>query len=180
VSHPLSPPPALTLPAAFASEGLSLWPAGAADLAFERALFETARTDAALLAAWPEDVRRPFLDQQFQAQTVYYARAYPNAERSIILSHTEPIGRLILDRSGETWTLVDVALVPAWRGKGIGGALVGTILSAAATAGARVSLSVEVLNPARSLYERLGFVVIEEAIPHLSMQWKPQAQSNTA
>jgi len=180
VSHPLSPPPALTLPAAFASEGLSLRPASDADLAFERALFETARTDAALMAPWPEDVRRPFLDQQFHFQTVHYARAYPDAERSIVLSQAEPIGRLILDRPGGTWTLVDIALMPAWRSKGIGGALVAAILAAAATAGARVSLSVEAINPARALYERLGFVVVEEQLPHLVMEWRGQAQLNTA
>jgi len=170
----------LTLPAAFASEGLSLRPASTADLAFERALFETARTDAALMAPWPEDMRKPFLDQQFHFQTVHYARAYPDAERSIVLSQAEPIGRLILDRPGTDWTLVDIAFLPAWRGKGIGSALLGAMLSAAHSCGACVTLSVEAHNPARRLYERLGFAALDSEGPILSMEWRPGAQLNTA
>jgi ribosomal protein S18 acetylase RimI-like enzyme len=177
---PPSAPPALALPAAFASQGLSLRPARTADLAFERALFETARTDAALIAAWPEDARRPFLDQQFQAQTVHYARAYPRADRLIVLMQRTAAGRLILDRTGPEWVLVDIALMPGWRGQGLGRALLGSILQAAAEAKAPVLLSVEVNNRARALYERLGFVAGEETFPSVSMQWAPQGQLKTA
>lgn len=173
-------PPAIALPAALSSQGLALRPAAAADAAFERALFEMARPDGILLAAWPDEVRGPFLDQQFEFQTVHYARAYPGADRLIVVRQTEPVGRLILDRIGDEWVLVDIALMPAFRGQGSGGALLTAILQAAAQANARVVLSVDTHNRARSLYERLGFVAIGEDFPTIAMEWTPQGQLKTA
>lgn len=178
--NPPSPPPALLLPAAFASQGLSLRPASDADLAFERALFETARSDIALLAPWPDDVRKSFLDRQFHFQSVHYARTYPTADLLLVIRHTDPIGRLIVDRAGLEWVLVDIALLPDCRGRGLGRALLGSLLEAAARADASVFLTVEVHNRARALYERLGFLIVDESFPNTAMEWKPPGQLKTA
>jgi ribosomal protein S18 acetylase RimI-like enzyme len=161
------------MPAAFASQGYALRPAGAADAAFERILFETARPDAAFLAAWPDDVRKPFLDQQFHFQSVHYARSYPQAFRGIVLARDEPVGRLILDRGPDEWCVVDIALMPAWRRRGLGHALIEAIQTEAARARARVALMVDMSNPARRLYARLGFAVTAETPPNLAMVWQP-------
>jgi ribosomal protein S18 acetylase RimI-like enzyme len=171
---------------ALAARGLSLRPARDADLPFLRALFETARPDAAILAAWPEQVRRPFLDQQFQFQTIHYARVYPDADRLLVLADGGAIGRMILWRQPEQWCVVDIALLPAWRSQGIGTLLLQRIKAAAAAAAARcVRLSVDVRNPARRLYERLGFATVEEGdgMANVEMAWQapaPSAQLNTA
>lgn len=167
-------PPAIDLPAAFASAGYALRSATEADAAFERILFETARPDAVFLDAWPEEMRKPFLDQQFQFQSVHYRRSYPYALRRIVLAGEEPIGRLILDRGTQEWCVVDIALLPAWRGRGLGGALLRAIQAAAAEAGAPVTLMVDMGNPAQRLYARLGFVTTEEAPPDVAMVWRPQ------
>lgn len=54
---------------------------------------------------------------------------------------------------------VTIAVVPEWRGRGLGGRLLQELLACAHEAGlGRVSLSVSPANPARRLYERLGFV----------------------
>ncbi len=51
-----------------------------------------------------------------------------------------------------------MGVVPAWRGRGVGGALLDALVDAARDAGSvALSLSVEPDNPARRLYERLGF-----------------------
>lgn len=53
---------------------------------------------------------------------------------------------------------VTIAVVPKWRGKGLGGRLLQELLACAHEAGlGRVSLSVSPANPARHLYTRLGF-----------------------
>jgi GNAT superfamily N-acetyltransferase len=139
---PAATPPAFHLPAAVASAGYALRAATEADAAFERILFETARPDAAVLAAWPEAMRKPFLDQQFQFQSLHYRRSYPQAFRGVALAGDVPIGRLILDRGGEEWCVVDIALLPAFRGRGLGGALLRAIQAEAADAGAPVTLMV--------------------------------------
>lgn len=164
-------PLALTLPAALASRGFHVRPAEPADRAFERALFATARIDRAFLSGWPKETLEPFLDQQFQFQTVHYARAYPQADRLIVVAQTQAIGRLVLDRGGPEWVLVDIALLPDWRGQGLGEALIGGIQQLAAESGAAVLLSVDMSSRARLLYERLGFRAIDGSSPNVAMQW---------
>ena len=168
--------------AILAARGLQLRAACAGDIAFERALFETARPDSALLAGvLPDAARKVFLDHQFQFQTIHYARAHPEAVRLIVLAEHMPIGRLIVDCGESGWSLVDVALLPSWRGEGIGSLLLRGVLDAATRAGApRIALTVEFTNPARRLYARLGFSVIEEAVPDVAMEWQPSVQLKTA
>lgn len=57
---------------------------------------------------------------------------------------------------------LSIAVAPARRGRGVGAALLVGLLERARSDGTRrVSLSVEVDNPARRLYERAGFEVLE-------------------
>jgi GNAT superfamily N-acetyltransferase len=63
---------------------------------------------------------------------------------------------------GETPELA-IAVVPSKRGHGIGDELLQALLAKARAAGyPRLSLSVEPGNPARKLYERHGFAVVDE------------------
>lgn len=56
-----------------------------------------------------------------------------------------------------------ISLLPGWRGRGIGTALMQRMLAHLAGAGyAKASLSVQKQNPAARLYRRLGFQTITE------------------
>lgn len=156
-----------------AARGMFLRAADAGDEKFQRVLFEEARSDYDTLASWPADVREPFLDQQYRFQTLGYAAEYPGAERLIVSNGSEAVGRLVIDRTTRDWHLVDIAVLRAWRGSGIGSALMESILHGARALRAQcVRLSVETHNPARRLYERFGFVVEEEGNPHIAMIWR--------
>lgn len=162
------------------ARGLTLRAARADDAPFLRALFETARADAAFLSAWPEDVRRTFLDQQFEFQRIHYARVHPNAEHWVVECDSTPIGRLILVRAPQAWCVVDIALLPVWRGQGIGTLLLQNVKAAAARAIApRLCLSVDMRNPARRLYQRLGFAAEQEddGAINVEMAWRPPTVS---
>jgi GNAT superfamily N-acetyltransferase len=51
-----------------------------------------------------------------------------------------------------------IGVVPGWRGGGVGGRLLDALVDLARASGiVAISLSVEVANPARRLYERRGF-----------------------
>jgi ribosomal protein S18 acetylase RimI-like enzyme len=55
---------------------------------------------------------------------------------------------------------LSIALLPAYRGKGIGTALLSALLVRAQTIYRAVCLSVSVDNPAARLYQRLGFKIV--------------------
>lgn len=165
---------------ALTARGVTLRAVCVEDEPFQRALFETARPDAAfLVSVMPEPTRKLFLDQQFQFQNAYYARAYPGADWLLIVAGGAPVGRLIVERVPAGWCVVDIALLPAWRGQGIGALLLKRVQAAAVSAGAPcVVLSVDTSNPARRLYGRLGFVVEEEAVPKVAMAWRPSLSAS--
>ena len=64
-------------------------------------------------------------------------------------------------------------IVPSAQGRGLGTALVRLVLDEAAGRGLPVRLSVLANNPARGLYERLGFQVTGGVHPRISMEWSP-------
>jgi len=99
-----------------------------------------------------------------------------------VLKDGQPIGRTILDRAGAHWCLVDIALMPAWRGRGLGTALLAAVLAEAARGASAVYLSVDPRNPARRLYQRLGFIAADEEpnAATIGMTWRPPPQLKTA
>jgi GNAT superfamily N-acetyltransferase len=78
----------------------------------------------------------------------------------ILLFDGKPSGLLKLARDGNAWTLIQIQLVPELQGQGLGAWLVRNVIAEAQRAGASLELTVLKANPARRLYERLGFVVV--------------------
>jgi GNAT superfamily N-acetyltransferase len=80
------------------------------------------------------------------------------------------VGLLKLLREGDPWTLEQLQLAPAAQGQGLGAALLREVLAEARAAGVGLELSVLKANPARRLYERLGFVVCAEGVHGFTMR----------
>lgn len=110
---------------------------------------------------WSPEQKTAFLEQQFQAQDTHYRSQYTNADFLVVLQDEVPIGRLYVDRGVDELHVIDIVLLPSWRGRGIGTGLLREVLAEADAAGAMVSLYVEAYNPARRLYRRLGFGEVE-------------------
>jgi ribosomal protein S18 acetylase RimI-like enzyme len=96
---------------------------------------------------------------------------YESAE--VLVEEDEIIGLVKVVRSGAIWNLLQLQLSPARQGQGIGTQIVEQLVSEARLAQATLKLSVLKTNPARRLYERLGFVVIEEKADSFEMQLAP-------
>jgi ribosomal protein S18 acetylase RimI-like enzyme len=84
----------------------------------------------------------------------------------------EPARRLYLHRGDTEIRIVDIALLPEHRGKGVGTTLLRDVIAE----GKRVTIHVERMNPALRLYERLGFEVAEDKGVYLLLE----RQVNTA
>jgi ribosomal protein S18 acetylase RimI-like enzyme len=93
----------------------------------------------------------------------------------ILLSGEVPVGLLKVVREGTEWELLQIQLCPAFQGRGHGAQLVGQIILEAQEAGATLRLGVLKANPARHLYERLGFSVVGEKAHSFEMEWVPNS-----
>jgi ribosomal protein S18 acetylase RimI-like enzyme len=80
----------------------------------------------------------------------------------IILLTGMPIGLLKVVRSPDEWELVQIQILPEKQGRGFGSTILEKLLADAVQARVAVSLSVLKANPARQLYERLGFRIVRQ------------------
>jgi GNAT superfamily N-acetyltransferase len=156
-----------------AFRALRLRPATSEDEPFLMNLFATTRADELALLNCDEHQKKAFIAMQFNAQSRQYVMSYPDAHNSIILWNDAPIGRLLLDRGECEFTLVDVALLPTHRGAGIGTHLIEDLLLEAAAAGKPVKLNVWYSNPAKKLYQRMGFSAANGDGVYCEMFWNP-------
>lgn len=154
---------------------IALRPARPEDREFLLSVYASTRTDELAVVPWGEAEKAAFLRQQFDAQTTYWDEQYPGAERLIAEIDGQPAGRLYVQRWPKEIRLVDIALLPTFRRRGAGTELIRRLFSEAAAAGKPVTIHVEIFNPARALYERLGFAPKGEQGMYVLMEWKPEA-----
>ena len=141
------------------------------DEAFLAALYASTRAQDIALLPWSTEQKQGFLLSQFRLQRAHHHAHYPGAEFRIILGALGSIGRVCAHRGGAEIRLMDIALLPSHRGRGIGGQCLRDLLAEAAAAGQAVTAHVARDNPARRLYERLGFRVAEESGPYQLLAW---------
>lgn len=165
-------PPAF--PAA-AARGLICRPMADADLPFVASLYASTRTEEVAATGWPPAMRQAFLKQQHEAQHRHYRNLHPAADWLIVERAGTPIGRVYLDESDGDLRLIDVSLLPAARGAGLGGALIADLMDHARAGAKTLSLHVARTNAgARRLYERLGFRrIAPEGEAYDLLEWRP-------
>jgi ribosomal protein S18 acetylase RimI-like enzyme len=145
------------------------------DIPLLRKVYASSREDEmGLVPEWSKDQKDTFLAQQFDAQHAHYTAVYPNADFLVILISGEPAGRIYIQRGTSDIRIIDIALLPAFRGHGYGGIIIKNLQKEAAEKGKTVSIHVEKFNRALALYERLGFRKIEDTHGiYLLMKWNP-------
>lgn len=158
-------------------DSITFRPCTESDVPFLRYLYGTTREQEMRLVPWTDEQKHQFLDQQFTAQKSYYEEFYPECAFLVIELERRPIGRLYIDR-GEDIRIADIALVPDLRGHGIGRMIMEAILEEGRTTGKPVTIHVEHDNPARHLYDRLGFRHVDtNGVYHL-MEWRAELPVN--
>ena len=94
---------------------------------------------------------------------------------SVIVINELDAGWLQVVESPDSIYLVQLCLLPSLQNRGIGTAIVRELSDKATQAGKPLILDVMKNNRARSLYERLGFRVVEVSQYELKMRWQKDA-----
>lgn len=134
-------------------------------------VYASSRREEMMFWGWSEEQRLHFLRMQFYCREQSYKMQYPNLEKKIIMSDEVKIGQIQIDRSNGEMVLVDMALLPEYRCRGIGTSLLIEIQHEALNTGRFIRLSVLNGNPALRLYQRLGFQCIGSNGIYTMMRW---------
>ena len=146
----------------------SLRPAADDDGQFLYRLYKSTRVGEMQAWGWPAEQQDMFLKMQFDARRRAYQAEFPVAEESIVLIGDAPVGALRINQTAEELRLIDIALLPEFRNRGLGGRLIARLIESDVP----VALSVARENPAKRLYERMGFVVEREDAMYFEMRYK--------
>lgn len=143
------------------------------DTEFLAAVYAATRMEELAATDWNDVQKAEFCRMQFTAQDAHYRQHYLTAEYHVIETKAAPVGRLYVDRWTREIRIMDIALLPAHRGQGIGTGLLLDLQQEAAASGRILSIHVERFNPALRLYERLGFQKTEDKGVYFLMEWRP-------
>jgi len=137
---------------------------------FLKALYFTSREDAHLL---PEEIKEAFLTMQYTAQKAHYEEHFNIAWHYIVMYDGQAIGRYWVDYRDDEIRLIDIALLPEYRGIGIGSIILKDTMKEAAETSRPYTLHAMQEGRSVKFYEKLGFHIVGEAGMHHLMEWKP-------
>jgi len=143
------------------------------DQLFLLEVYASTRAQEMALVPWSDEQREAFVRSQFEAQHSYYQAQFPDASYQVIMVEGERAGRVYVLRESEAIRILDITLLPQHRNLGIGTSLIREILAEGDQAGKPVNIWVENFNPSLKLFERLGFVRVQEDGFNCLMEYRP-------
>jgi ribosomal protein S18 acetylase RimI-like enzyme len=156
-----------------ARAGLTFRPIADDDMQFLAQVYASTRKQDLALASMPVMQKAALLLLQFRAQHAHFQKHYPQADLLVIMGGGNEIGRLYLARWPAQHGIIDLALLPEYRGHGAGEVLLRDLMDEAAAAGKSLSVLVEKFDRAMRLYQRLGFKTEQDKGAFDLMRWSP-------
>lgn len=139
-------------------------------------VFASTRTaELEKLASLQADMRI-FISMQCDAQARHYAMLHPQATQQVVTAGGEAAGVLIIDRSDFSIEILEIALLPRFRRRGVGSAVVRALIDEAEALGLPIRCRVAADNDARAFWEQLGFRKGDSDGAYLAME-RPCASS---
>lgn len=137
------------------------------DRAFvERVYFEMQRWLIAKLFGWRGD----------EAERSKFAAFYDERNTQIVQCDGEDVGWLTVVRQPDRIELDSIYILSSWQNRGLGTALLERLITESNAARKILTLGTGKINPARYLYERLGFVAVHQSEFKVYMERQPTSQ----
>lgn len=155
---------------------IELRPVKEKDGSFIETVYGSTRQDELKLTNWPEQQKKAFIIMQSMAQLAEYKTKFPGAALQVIVYKKKDAGRFYTWENDKEIRLIDITLLPAFRGKGIGTFLLKELIKRSTKEQKKISLHVEPDNPALYLYSSLGFIRIKNNGRHYYMEREPVIQ----
>ena len=154
---------------------VELRPVSESDNEFLLSVYASTREDELAQAEWVEGQKEIFLRWQSDLQRREYETRFPDADYRVIVVDQQPAGRIWVGTDDQQIRLLDIALLPQFQNRGVGTALLKSLMVEAENAGKALRHMVFVLNNnADRFYERLGFKKIEDFGAYKHMEWRKE------
>lgn len=138
-------------------------------------LYGSTRQDELANTDWTAEQKAEFVGHQFELRDRYYRAHYPGATLEVIEVDGRPVGRVYVHRRRSEIRLMDIAIIPESRGRGLGTAILQRLQAEAQRTTRPLTVHVEKFNSALELYRRLGFEAIEDRGVYLLLEWRPES-----
>ncbi|MBC3873667.1 GNAT family N-acetyltransferase [Undibacterium flavidum] len=148
------------------------------DMPHLRTMYADSRAKEMQLFPFTPEQSAQFLQMQFNAQHQHYQTHYPDATYDLIVLDDEAIGRLYVERGQQEILIIDILILATHCQRGIGSYLLSKLIDEAKAAQKCLTAHVELDNPARRLYQRLGFIEVEQHGPYLLIVKDPTPTSD--
>lgn len=132
-------------------------PATEDDHEFLFAVFRSALLPGDPLAMLPESESEPLLRAEFDAREETLRNDYVLADFDVLIVDGEPAGNLYVDRGDDEFVVIDISLLPRFRNRGIGTAVIGRLVEEAGRLVLPVRARVQHESPTSAFWRRLGF-----------------------
>lgn len=152
---------------------VQLRPVEEKDISFIETVYRTTREEELKLTNWNEHQKNAFITMQSMAQLAEYKKKFPGASYQVIRFNKKDAGRFYTWEDYDEIRLIDITLLPQFRGRGIGNFLLGELIKRSNRVQKKISLHVDPVNPALQLYLLLGFVHIKNNGRYFYMERKP-------
>lgn len=124
---------------------------------------------------------RPYVEQTWGAwddiaQEDFFRRSYRSDAVQVVVVDGCDAGLLHVEREPAEIFLANIQMHPSFQNRGLGTAIVRTVIDSARQLRLPIRLQVLRVNQnARRLYERLGFIVSHETPTHIIMRRQPES-----
>lgn len=153
---------------------LSTRPEAAIDEAFLFTLFESVKGPDIARMPVDDHLKLQLLHMQYTAMTQSYRTSFTTEAFNIITMDNTPIGRLITEETDNCICIVYIALLPAWRHRGISSQLMSALLMEAQARHLPCEAMVALDNiPSLRLWAGLGFTEQSRDTANVILRWYP-------